>query len=98
VGLAAAKTLKVPSMLLRAPPAFCNAYSIAAPWAAALPAPTQDRLIPGATHCDFESPTDAICTLFCGATDPQRQEIVRKVLLDATHAWLLPKTAGAGAR
>ncbi|MGZ8260908.1 MAG: esterase/lipase family protein [Caldimonas sp.] len=90
VGLAAAKALKVPSILLRAPPAFCNAYGISEPWAATLPPPTQDRVIEAATHCDFESPTDRLCTLFCGATDPRRQEIVRHVLVEATRAWLLP--------
>jgi hypothetical protein len=88
VGLQAARQLAVPSKLLRAPPSFCNAYSISAPWAAALPPPTEDRLIDGATHCDFESPTDGACTLFCGATDPARQRIVRQTLVDAVRAWL----------
>lgn len=90
VGLEAAGKLKVPSKLLRAPPSFCNAYSIAAPWASVLPPPTEDRLIDGATHCDFEAPTDRSCTLFCGATDPARQRIVRQTLIDAAHAWLQP--------
>jgi dienelactone hydrolase len=89
VGLAAAQKLPVPSKLLRAPPSFCNAYGISAPWATALPQPTQDRLIDGATHCDFESPTDRACTLFCGDTDPQRQQIVRQALIDAVREWLL---------
>lgn len=97
VGLAAAKTLPVPSRLLRAPPSFCNAYSIAAPWAEALPAPTQDRLIEAATHCDFEAPTDRICTLFCGATDPQRQLVVRQALIDAVRDWLLAPSQRAQA-
>jgi pimeloyl-ACP methyl ester carboxylesterase len=88
VGLKAARRLPVPSKLLRSPPSFCNAYGIASPWAAALPSPTQERLIEGATHCDFESPTDRACTLFCGATDPDRQQIVRRTLIDAVREWL----------
>lgn len=97
VGLAAAQTLPVPSKLLRAPPSFCNAYGISAPWAAALPQPTQDHLIDGATHCDFESPTDRACTLFCGATDPQRQQVVRQALIDAVREWLLVPARQSGA-
>jgi pimeloyl-ACP methyl ester carboxylesterase len=89
IGLAAAKGLPVPSRLLRAPPSFCNAYGIAAPWAGVLPQPTQDRVIEAATHCDFEAPTDRACTLFCGATDPQRQHVVRQTLVDAVRDWLL---------
>jgi pimeloyl-ACP methyl ester carboxylesterase len=90
VGLEAARQLKVPSKLLRAPPSFCNAYGISAPWASALPAPTEDRVLDGATHCDFESPTDRACTLFCGGTDGERQRIVRQTLIEAVQAWLLP--------
>jgi dienelactone hydrolase len=96
IGLAAAQRLPVPSKLLRAPPSFCNAYGIAAAWAAALPPPTEDRVIEGATHCDFEAPTDLACTLFCGAADPQRAQIVRDTLLDAAREWL-PAAAHAEA-
>ncbi len=100
VGLAAARTLPVPAKLVRAPPSFCNAYAIAAPWATALPRLAEDRVIDGASHCDFEGPTDRACTLFCGATDPQRQRIVRQALVDAVREWLLApaaQTQAAGA-
>jgi pimeloyl-ACP methyl ester carboxylesterase len=107
VGLAAARTLPVPSKMLRGPPSFCNAYGISGPWAAALPPPTEDRILDSATHCDFEAPTNRACTLFCGATDPQRQRIVRQTLIDAVREWLLaparqtqaaPKVESAGGR
>jgi pimeloyl-ACP methyl ester carboxylesterase len=87
-GLAAAKILKTPAMLLRGPPAFCNAYGISAPWGPALPVLVEDRFIDGASHCDFEAPTDRWCTLFCGATDPARQQIVRDILLKAAQRFL----------
>jgi pimeloyl-ACP methyl ester carboxylesterase len=86
-GLAAAKTL-LTAMLLRGPPAFCNAYGISAPWGPALPALVEDRFIEGASHCDFEAPTDRWCTLLCGATDPARQQIVRDILLKAAQRFL----------
>ena len=97
VGLEAARRLAVPSKLLRAPPSFCNAYGISAPWATVLPPPTEDRVIDGATHCDFESPTDRACTLFCGATDPERQRIVRRTLVEAVREWLTAPSAQADA-
>jgi len=83
-----APTLQTETMLLRAPPSRCNAQAVAAPWGALLPALRYDRLIEGASHCDFESPTDWMCRLACGDTDPQRQAAVRAGLLEAVERWL----------
>jgi len=81
VGLAAARKLNVPVFLLRGPSAACNAYGIADPWIGALPMLVEDRQIPDASHCDFESPTDWICRAVCGDTDPARQAIVAEFLV-----------------
>lgn len=88
LGLAAAARLRTESLLLRAPPSRCNADAVAAPWATALPALWRDELIAGASHCDFESPSDWMCRLACGDTDPARQQRVRQGLLDAADRWL----------
>lgn len=88
LGLAAARSLRTEVLLLRAPPSRCNAEAVAAPWAAALPALWRDELIADASHCDFESPTDWMCRLPCGSTDPGRQDQVRQGLLDAAARWL----------
>jgi hypothetical protein len=88
LGLAAASRLRTEVLLLRAPPSRCNAEASAAPWGAALPALWRDERIEGASHCDFESPTDWICRLACGDTDPARQQRVRQGLLDAASRWL----------
>lgn len=88
LGLAAAGRLRTEALLLRAPPSRCNADAVAAPWGGVLPSLWQDRLIEGASHCDFESPTDWICRLACGAADPARQQQVRQGLLDAVDRWL----------
>jgi dienelactone hydrolase len=88
LGLAAAGRLRTEALLLRAPPSRCNAEAVAAPWGAVLPVLWRDDLIPGASHCDFESPTDWMCRLACGATDPVRQQAVRQGLLDAAVRWL----------
>lgn len=88
LGLAAAGRLRTKALLLRAPPSSCNAEAVAASWAIALPAMWRDELITGASHCDFESPTDWMCRLACGDTDPARQERVRQELLDAAARWI----------
>ena len=88
LGLAAAGRLRTEALLLRAPPSRCNAEAVAAPWATVLPALWRDELIAGASHCDFESPTDWMCRTACGDTDPARQQRVRQGLLDAAARWL----------
>jgi len=88
LGLAAARQLRTEALLLRAPPSRCNAEAVATPWAAALPALWRDELIAGASHCDFESPTDWMCRIACGNTEPTRQQRVRQVLLEAALRWL----------
>jgi hypothetical protein len=80
--------LRTEALLLRAPPSRCNAQAVAAPWGGLLPRLLEDRLIEGASHCDFESPTDWMCRVACGATDPKRQGVVREVLLGAVERWL----------
>jgi dienelactone hydrolase len=88
LGLAAAGRLQTEALLLRAPPSNCNAEAVAASWATALPALWSAELITGASHCDFESPTDWMCRLACGDTDPARQERVRQELLNAATRWM----------
>jgi dienelactone hydrolase len=87
-GLAAARSVRTEALLLRAPPSRCNADAVAAPWAVELPALWRDELIAGASHCDFESPTDWMCRLACGHTDPARQQQVRQGLLEAAARWM----------
>jgi len=88
LGLATAGRLRTEALLLRAPPSRCNAEAVAAPWGTVLPALWRDELIDGASHCDFESPTDWVCRLACGDAVPARQQQVRQGLLDAVARWL----------
>lgn len=83
-----APSLKTEALLLRAPPSRCNAQSVAAPWGRLLPRLLQDTVIEGASHCDFESPTDWMCRWACGDTDPKRQAAVRAGLMEAVERWL----------
>ncbi len=88
LGRSFAATLRTEAVLLRAPPSRCNAQSAAAPWASALPALVSDRIIDGASHCDFEAPSDWICALACGRADLGRQAVVRQAMLQAVNRWL----------
>ena len=92
-----APSLRTEAILLRAPPSRCNAQAVAAPWGRLLPALVNDRVIDGASHCDFESPSDWICRLACGDTDPARQAFVRATLLEAVDRWLPRKSHLASA-
>jgi dienelactone hydrolase len=82
-----AATLATPAALLRAAPSACNGQGVAAPWAALLPHLDADRLFEGATHCDFESPTDWICRFACGGADAARQRAIADALLQQIVAW-----------
>lgn len=92
-GLASARRLQIPAVLLHGPANACNVFRMAAPWADAMPALREDRLIENASHCDFEAPTDGLCTHVCGASDADRQATVRAALLQAAQALLPPHGA-----
>jgi hypothetical protein len=70
------------------PSSACNAFSIAEPWAKALRSLEVDRVLPDASHCDFESPTDRVCQWVCGSADAARQQAVREAILEAVQRWL----------
>ena len=87
-GITASKRLTTEALLLRAPASSCNAKAVAAPWGSEMKALWRDELIAGASHCDFEAPTDWKCRLACGDTDPARQLQIRNGILDAAARWL----------
>jgi pimeloyl-ACP methyl ester carboxylesterase len=83
-GAAAAASLAVPSLVLRAPPSGCNANGNGALIAGALsPASSEDVVVPGASHCDFEDPTSLACVVACGADDAERREGIRRAVVSA---------------
>lgn len=87
-GIAASRRLTTESLLLRAPASRCNADAVAAPWGSEQKSLWRDELIAGASHCDFEAPSDWKCTLVCGDTNTARQLQVRQGILDAAARWL----------
>ena len=89
VGLAAARLLQTPAILIRRQPSFCNGYGIAEPWHDALPKLVDQHNIDGASHCDFEAPTDGWCEAFCGTTDAARQQVIRDAIIAAVKRLFL---------
>lgn len=87
-GITASRLLTTEALILRAPASRCNANAVAAPWGSELKALWRDELIVGASHCDFEAPSDWKCRLACGDTDPALQLQVRQGILDAAARWL----------
>lgn len=87
-GITASKLLTTEVLLLRAPASRCNAQAVAAPWGSELKTLWRDKLIAGASHCDFEAPSDWKCRWACGDTNPARQLQVRQGILDAAARWL----------
>jgi dienelactone hydrolase len=87
-GITASRSLTIEALLLRAPASSCNAKAVAAPWGSEMKVLWRDELIAGASHCDFEAPSDWKCRLACGDTDPARQLQVRQGILDAAARWL----------
>jgi dienelactone hydrolase len=87
-GITASRKLTTEALILRAPASRCNANAVAAPWGSELKALWRDELIAGASHCDFEAPSDWKCRLACGDTNPARQLQVRNGILDAAARWL----------
>ena len=77
LGLEAAGRLDAPLVGLAGPPAACNAGGNGLEVFDARPADADEAaarrvvdLVPEATHCDFELPTDWLCELACGESPP----------------------------
>ena len=63
---AATRLEPLPLLSLRASPKGCNAFGAIERLTSKIPFSLQTTLIPGTSHCDFESPTDITCELACG--------------------------------
>ena len=86
-GLAATalETLDAPLVGLQGPPSACNANGSGQRVFDTRPDAALDTL-PGASHCEFESPTNRLCEIVCGDDDARaddervRADIVRRVV------------------
>lgn len=72
----AARNLRAPAIVLRAPNGACNVVGSARRIAAWLPDGHTEQRIDGASHCDFEDTTNWRCESICGAADAARQSLI----------------------
>ncbi len=76
-GLDAAGRVAIPAVVFLAEPSLCNLGSSGEAIAAALPARLRTVTVTGASHCDFEDPTNALCEAACGRSSPDVRELIR---------------------
>lgn len=74
--------------MLRAPSAPCNAFGSAKRIAAWLPNRRAFERFEGASHCDFESPSNWRCESVCGPADPAIQARIVEEAASAVRAAL----------
>lgn len=81
LGEGLARTLAAPLVGLQGDPAPCNAQANGLAVFAASPK-AQVFTIPGARHCDFESPSDWLCESVCGqaktGSEARRREVIER--------------------
>jgi hypothetical protein len=97
LGIGMARGLDRPLIGLRGEPARCNAHNNALPVFAAAP---KGRLsaIPGASHCDFESPTDWLCEALCQGGGPgawpRSRDILERAVGQVVDLLAVPRGSG----
>ena len=102
-GVHAASQLGSPAVVLLADPSGCNLYGSGRSIARAAPALLRSIVLGGASHCDFEGPTNKLCQRICGGSSSEmqsfaREETVRAVVellrdSGARHTTILPEHA-----
>jgi pimeloyl-ACP methyl ester carboxylesterase len=93
-GIAAAAKLTSPAVVLLAPPAGCNLIGSGRSIARAVPGLRRMQVFEGASHCDFEDPTNKFCQVVCGSSSPEMQARIRGETVNAALEFL-PRRAGS---
>ncbi len=84
-GVQAASRLTAPAVVLLAEPSGCNLFGSGRSIARAAPGLLRSIILSGASHCDFEGPTNKLCQRVCGGSSSEmqaraREETVRVVV------------------
>ena len=77
-GVRAASHLRSPAVVLLADPSGCNLYGSGRSIARAVPALLRSIVLGGASHCDFEGPTNKFCQRICGGSSSEMQAFARE--------------------
>lgn len=95
-GSQAAGKVDAPSVVLLAEPSLCNLVTSGEAIAHALPQRLRTLTVTGASHCDFEDPTNAMCEVACGRGSAELRETIRTEIV-ATVRELLARSAAPAA-
>lgn len=74
----AAAKLTAPAVVLLGEPSVCNLFGSGKSIAQAVPTLLRSQRVRGASHCDFEGPTNSFCRNVCGKSPPGMDETVRR--------------------
>lgn len=96
-GIYAASSLEVPAIVLFGDASACNLAGSARTFARSLPRLVRAKKFEGASHCDFEGPTDSFCQRLCGRAKEATTLAIRAETVLATLELLTAAHAGAGA-
>lgn len=83
-GRDAAAELASPAIVLLAESSGCNLFGSGRSIARALPQLRRINVIEGASHCDFESPTNNLCRVLCGGGTDEQTVRIRHETVEAT--------------
>jgi len=72
-GMYAASKLDAPAIVLLGDASACNLFSSGKTLASSVPRLVRATKIDGASHCDFEAPTNGFCTVMCGFGSREKQ-------------------------
>ena len=82
-GVQAASRLSAPAVVLLAEPSACNLFGSGRSIARAAPGLLWSSVLSGASHCDFEGPTNKLCQRVCGGSSSEMQSRAREETVDA---------------
>ena len=92
-GMYAASKLAAPAIVLLGDMSACNLFGSGSSLAKSVPKLVRATRVDGASHCDFESPTNRVCTMMCGGSSragqlaTQRETVLAALeLLAIAHA------------
>ena len=82
-GVHAASRLTAPAVVLLAEPSGCNLFGSGRSIARAVPGLLRSVVLSGASHCDFEGPTNKLCQRICGGSSSEMQLRAREETVGA---------------
>ena len=92
-GVHAASQLTAPAVVLLAEPSGCNLFGSGRSIARAVSGLLRSVVLSGASHCDFEGPTNRVCQRICGGSSSEMQSRAREETVGAVVEMLHGSTA-----